>query len=364
MNSKLITIIIPVRNEQDYIENCLDSINNFEIPINYKYEILIIDGKSSDKTLEKVLNYKNKNKLKNINIYNNENITQAFALNLGIKKANGSRILRLDAHCTYPKNYLALLIETSERTNAENIGGIIITKPGAKNYSAQLVQAITSHSFGVGNSGFRIGIKEGKVDTVPFGFFKKELFEKIGLFDTRLLRAQDYEFNRRITKNGYNVWLNPAINAIYYNQKSIIQFYIKQFFKEAPYNAYMWYLAPYTFAVRHMITLFFSLGFLGGLMLSPISLIIKYIFYSVMLLYTLLAFFSAAQQSIKYKKITHFFILPISFFLYHFIHGLGVIIGLLKLIFRKAPVQNIHEPWEAYGEFRVKIKNKNIYQNE
>jgi glycosyltransferase involved in cell wall biosynthesis len=353
MKNKLITIIVPTRNEEKYIGECLKSIYNFEIPKDYEYEIFIIDGESTDKTLKIVKNYSSVNKKDNIHILNNKNITQSFALNTGIKKANGTRILRLDAHCIYPENYLQNLIKTSERINADNIGGIITTKPGGKNYSAHLVQAITTHSFGVGNSGFRIGAKEGEADTVPFGFFKKSLFKKIGLFDTRLLRAQDYELNRRITDNGFKIWLNPKISALYFNQKYLTQFYKKQFFKEAPYNAYMWFLAPYTFEYRHAITGVFTIGVIGGILLSPIFPFIRYIFYFVMALYFALSIVSAVQQAKKYKLFFHVFTLPISFFLYHFLHGLGVLVGLLRLATGTSPVQKIKEPWDGYGSFRI-----------
>ena len=360
MNENLISIVVPVRNEEKYIINCLKSILSFKIPKDFEYEIMVVDGNSEDKTLELVKNFISDINNKKIKIIKNHKLTQAHGLNIAIKNAIGSRILRLDAHCIYSENYLYDLIETSKRKNVENIGGIVVTKPGGSNYSAGLVQALTTHKFGVGDSSFRTEAIESESDTVPFGFFKKSIFDKIGYFDERLIRAQDYEFNRRIIKSGGTIWLNPNISATYFNQPSIGLFLKKQFLLEAPYNAYMWYLAPYTFAYRHAITGVFSVGVIGGLFLSSYFSIISNIFLSVMFFYFFLAIISSIQQAKRFNRISYAFIMPVSFFLYHYIHGLGVLVGLIKILLGISPVHKIKEPWNGYGKFRVDLDSAKL----
>jgi len=349
--TKTISIIIPCRNEEKYIENCIRSIQSF-IPLNnIELEIFFIDGESTDNTKNIILNFAKLDK--RIVLINNPNIFQSFAMNIGIERAQGEWIMRLDAHTIYPKNYLNDLYKTAIKINSANCGGQIITKPGSDTYGAMIVQSLSTHPFGVGDSGFRTETKQGEVDTVPFGFFNKKIFNDIGLFDERLIRAQDYEFNRRIFRSGGKIWMNPNIKTTYYNQPTLRGFYKKQFFKEAPYNAYMWYLAPYTFAYRHAITGVFATGLIGGMFLSPFFSFIKYTFFSIMALYFVLAFISAVQQAKRYKNLLHIFTLPISFFLYHFLHGLGVLWGLLRLVTNTAPVQKIKEPWNGYGSYRI-----------
>ncbi len=186
-------------------------------------------------------------------------------MNRGLDLARGRWIMRLDAHTIYPPDYLLRCHETAARTGAANVGGICITQPGGTGYQAQLVQALTTHKFGIGDSGFRTGATAGPRDTVPFGFFRRELFDEIGRFDERLVRAQNYEFNRRIAAAGQTVWLDPRIQSRSFNQPTLQAFYRKQFLYEAPYNAYLWCLATYAFAPRHAITGVFALGVLGGL---------------------------------------------------------------------------------------------------
>jgi succinoglycan biosynthesis protein ExoA len=347
----VISILIPCRNEQNYIRPCLESVRAFERPAGMQVEVLVLDGRSSDRTRSLVDEMAGRDP--RLRWLDNPGITQSCALNLGIREARGEWIMRLDAHTEYPPAYLAQCHETAMRTGAANVGGLCRTQPGGKNYQAQLVQALTTHKFGVGDSGFRTGAKEGVADTVPFGFFRRELFEQIGLFDERLVRAQDYEFNRRIGAAGYKVWLNPAIQSSYYNQPTLGAFYRKQFRQEAPYNAYLWYLAPYAFAVRHAITGIFALGVLGGLALSPFTRWIAWPFGAVMALYVLLAAASAVQQTIRYRRPWHIVCLPPCFFLYHFIHGLGLLSGLWLLLIGRAPVQRAPEPWPGAGIRRV-----------
>ncbi len=337
MNS--VSIIIPTRNEESFISNCLISVLNFEGIDKIRFEILVVDGNSEDKTQEKVSLIARQNPCANIRIINNSHIFQAHALNLGIMEAKFDYVLRIDAHSIYPPNYLKLLFETAIRTKADNSGGILITRSYNNTYQAQLVQALTTHKFGVGNSGFRTGTEEGVADTVPFGFFKKEVFSKIGFFDERLVRGQDYEFNQRIRKFGGIIWLNPNIRIEYFNQPSIYKFLKKQFLDEGPYNAYMWYLAPYTFAFRHSIPMFFTAGIFVGLLLSVFSSLIFNIFIIILIVYGLLAFLSSLQQAKRYSNISFVLILPFCFFALHFLYGLGILSGLLKLLIRISPVQ-------------------------
>ena len=181
-------------------------------PEGLQNKIFVVDGDSTDATLEKTLDLQKK--FSNITILGNENIYQSYAINVALHYAQGAWVMRLDAHSYYPPNYLELCLETSLRTGAENVGGLFITQPGNDSYQAQLVQALTTHSFGVGNSGFRTGKGDGPADTVPYGFFRRSVFEKIGLMDERLVRAQDFEFNSRIIKSGGKVWRNPKIEYL------------------------------------------------------------------------------------------------------------------------------------------------------
>lgn len=334
-----IVIAIPVYNEEQHIKECLKSVLAFEIPKNVEHEIWVIDGGSKDQTLSITKTLQKKNKI--IKILKNHGQTQSHAMNLSIKESKSDWLMRLDGHSTYPSNYLRLLLETANNTGASNVGGVWDIQRMGEKLSDYMVHSLISHPFGIGNSGFRHGAISGEVDTVPYGFFKKNIFKKIGLFDYRLVRGQDYEFNKRLKKNGYKIWLNPDLKIKYFPKGNVIDIIKKYFVLEAPYNAYMWYLAPYTFSIRHAITLFFVLGLIGGAILSFFSNLISTFYALILFVYFFLSIISSLQLSIKNKKFNLFFVMPFTFFVFHVTHGIGVFIGLIKLIFRITPFSKV-----------------------
>ena len=306
MNSRkkeLVSIIVPCRNEEAFIADCIASVLDFDIPEHIQIEVLVLDGLSEDQTVIKLRSILEKDA--RVKLFTNPGKIQSTAINIAVKEAQSEWILRLDAHSTYPQNYLKLCYETMLRTGADNVGGLFITQPRGANYQAYLVQALTTHPFGVGNAGFRIGMSEGQADTVPYGFYRKSLFAKIGLMDERLVRAQDYEFNRRILASGGSIWRNPQIHVTYYNQPSLLGFLKKQLLLEAPYNAYMWYLAPYTFAFRHAVTAVFTIGVMGGLLLSQYFPVVKLLFW---VQWHYISFWACCPQYNKHCAIESFYI--------------------------------------------------------
>jgi Glycosyltransferases, probably involved in cell wall biogenesis len=346
-----VSILIPCYQERNFIRSCLDSVREFEVPGGVSVEVLVLDGMSTDGTREIVSEIAAADP--RIRLVDNPNRTQSAALNLAIPMAKGEYIMRLDAHSFYPKDYLAHCVETAIRTGADNTGGVVATLRRGSGYQSALVQALTTHVFGVGDSGFRTEAAEGKADTVPYGFFRKDVFGRVGLFDERLLRAQDYEMNRRIIAAGGTVWMNPTIRVQYYQQPDMRSFIRKQFVHEAPYNAYMWYLAPYSFTIRHAITGLFAFGVIAGLILSAYFPVIRIIFLGTMALYFALAVGAGAQQAFRYREPRHVIFAPLAFFAYHFLHGLGVLVGLARLATGTAPVQGKAEPWPGAGRFRA-----------
>lgn len=348
---KTIDIVIPVLNEERYIENCVKSVMAFVCPDDVTFQILIFDGGSTDKTA--IILAGLQAEYQNLKIFDNKGRIQSVAMNMAIEMSQADYIMRLDAHSVYPATYLKDCLATSLETDADNVGGYFNTLPGDETFQAQLVQALTTHIFGVGNANFRLQRGGGPSDTVPYGFFKRTIFDKIGKFDERLVRAQDYEVNKRITQTGGRIWMNPEIVIDYYNQRTVWAFLKKQFFKEAPYNAFLWYLAPYSFAPRHAITGVFAAGLVFGPLVIWWLPILSFVFYGAVMLYAILALISSIQQAVSYKKFMMIILLPFCFFAYHLIHGLGVMYGLLQLATFTSPVQKTLEPWKGHGKRRA-----------
>jgi glycosyltransferase involved in cell wall biosynthesis len=217
----LVSIVVPCRNEAEYIRPLLDSILANDYPRD-RLEVLVVDGMSDDATRDVIAAYARRHP--SIRLLDNPQRTTPHALNLGITRARGRIIMRMDAHAYCPPNYVADLVDWLERTGAEYVGGAWVTVPGDTTPTARAIAAVLAHPFGIGDSRYRLGTNEVReVDSLPFGCFRRELFERLGLFDEELVRNQDEEFSFRVLRAGGRVLLVPGVVCSYYARRSLRQ---------------------------------------------------------------------------------------------------------------------------------------------
>jgi glycosyltransferase involved in cell wall biosynthesis len=235
MTRPLVSIVVPCRNEVAYIGPMLDSVLANDYP-HARLEILIVDGMSDDGTRAIIVEYAGRYPF--IRLLDNPRRITPCGLNLGISGARGEVIVRMDAHAHYPPNYVADLIDWLERTGADYVGGAWVTLPADATPTARAIAAVLAHPFGIGNSRYRLGTNRVReVDTLPFGCFRRELFQRAGLFDEELVRNQDEEFSFRVIRAGGRILLVPGVVSSYYARRSLRQlgrmFYQYGFFKPA-----------------------------------------------------------------------------------------------------------------------------------
>jgi len=325
-----VTVIIPIRNEERYIKKCIDSVIAQTYPKD-KMEVFLVDGMSEDNTRELIMEYTKKYPF--IKLLDNPKKIVPVALNVGIKNAKGDVIIRMDAHTYYAEDYIEKCVETLKQIDAVNVGGPIVTLPGADTAVAKAIALVTSHPFGVGNSKFRISNKAEYVDTVPFGAFRKEIFKKIGLFDERLIRNQDIEYNLRIWKNGGKVYLHPDIKSFYYNKATLMAL-CQHNFKNGLWNILTHKLCITSLSLRHYIPLFFILSIIMSLVFSIFSNYGIYLLFTILISYTILSILSSIQIFIKEKSFCAF-LTPVVFLSLHLSYGFGSLYGILKTIQNK-----------------------------
>ena len=324
-----VSVIVPCRNEQDFIGNCLESLISQNYPES-KLEILVVDGVSNGRTKEIISEYAEEYPF--IKLLNNVKKVVPSALNIGIKAARGDIIVRIDVHCTYSQDYITKCVKyLQEYDDVDNVGGICITLPGNDTVLAQAIALAISHPFGVGNSYFRIGCKKERyVDTVPFGCFRRDVFLKVGLFDEDLTRTQDAEFNARLIKNGGRVLLVPEIVSYYYSRNSLRTLWEMQF----QYG----YFKPLAAKKIGRILALRQLAppiFVGSLFVSLICALFSKIslcyFVFVLSLYILTACGVSLRIFLKRTSICCFY-LPVVFSVIHFGWGLGCLKGIWDFI--------------------------------
>jgi len=322
-NLPLVSIVIPCRNEKEFISRCLDSLLKQDYP-RENLEVLIVDGMSEDGTKEIIGNYAQSHSF--IKILYNQNKFTPFGLNMGTREAKGNIIVRMDAHAQYEKDYVSQCLRYLNEYNADNVGGVIKTLPSKNNIWSKAIALVLSHPFGAGSSFFRIGTAKPKwVDTVFGGCFKREVFKKIGFFNEKLIRSQDIEFNHRLRKAGGKILLVPDIRVSYYPQSNF-----KDFLKHN-FNDGLWTIYPLKFGIkifswRHLIPLFFILFLFVSAEFYPLLFFFAIFFY--LFISILFSFFLAVKE----RNPGLLIVLPIVFANRHFAYGLGSFWGLLKTL--------------------------------
>lgn len=329
MENPFVSLLIPCRNEEKFISVCLDSLLNNDYP-KEKTEIIVIDGLSTDKTIEIVKNYVSRHSF--IKLISNPDKIFPAAVNKGVSNSKGELVFIIGAHAVYSKDYVSRCVQYSLEYEAENIGGVLNTIPVDDNLLGRMISYVLSNSFGVGNSSFRVGSSEIKeVDTVFGGCYKRSVFDRIGGFNENLVSTSDMEFNTRLRKSGGKIFLVPDISATYYTRSTL-----RTFLRNNIRNGY-WAIYPIRFvdtipvSLRHFIPLIFLSGLIGGIILSFISKVFLYILLSVLAIY-LFASIVASVSFLK-KSVTGIIIIPILFFMLHISYGAGSFAGLCKVLY-------------------------------
>lgn len=337
MNSlNLVSIIIPCRNEENYIGKCLDSIIANDYPKD-RLEVLVVDGISEDGTKDVLRTYTGK--FQWIILLENHKRTTPAAFNLGIGHAKGDILMFMGAHSLYDKDYVSKCVKYLRELDADNVGGVWVVLPHNNTLVAESIAYSLSSPFGAGNAYYRIGSKKARrVDTVWGGCYKKEVFGKIGLFDEDFLRNQDDELNYRLTKSGGTIYLVPGIRLYYYARPSLSKLWA-QYFQFGYWKVRVIRKHRLPASWRHIVPIALVLGIAGSAVSAFFSVTGLYFLVLILFSYLLLAvFFSAricAQKGWKY-----FFVLPLTFGTIHFSYGLGFLKGIFDFVVFKKHLKN------------------------
>lgn len=329
----MISVICPIYNEEKYIADFLESLLNQDYSKD-SLEVILVDGMSKDRTRDIISQYAEKYSF--LKLVDNPQQTVPYAMNNGINNSKGDIIIRLDAHAEYPPNYFTILeTKLKELEGAENVGGICITLPCNDSVTAISIAECLSNKFGMGNSYFRVGAKNVmSVDTVPFGCFRKSLFDKIGLYDTDMIRNQDDELNGRIIKNGGKIYLLPDVKIKYFARDKISKVR-KMFYQYGLYKPLGNKKLGSPTTVRQFFPLLFVIGLVFGLILSIVFPILWPFYLAVIVLHLFIGGREGLRSAEKTNRVGCCFMMPYIFLNMHICYGLGYLKGIYNLTFHK-----------------------------
>jgi glycosyltransferase involved in cell wall biosynthesis len=317
----LVTVLVPCRNEAQFIERCLTSIIDNGYPED-RLQVLVIDGQSTDGTREFVDQFTRAHRC--VLRLDNPRCITPVALNIGISEAKGAFILWMSGHNEYDKDYISACVEWSIRTGADNVGGIIITEPRERTFFGRASTAALTHPFGVGGSKFRT-IPAGPVwtDTVFGGCYRREVFETIGLFNEHLARGQDFELNMRLRKAGMRTLLVPTIRSTYYARSKP-----GEFLKHNWTNG-QWAILPFRYteaipiSLRHLVPMVFAGGLLGTILIAVVIPAFRWAPVLILVPYLVAALSASVDVGVRKKSIALGLAMPIVFLSLHLSYGLG-----------------------------------------
>ena len=346
-SAPFVSVVIPCRNEARFIGACLDSILGNDYPKD-RLEVLVVDGMSQDGTSEIVKEYAKRYSC--IRLLDNPKRITPAALNIGIARSSGEIIMRMDVHARVGTTYISRCVQALEDYRADNVGGIMRTHPRQETPIAKAIASSLSHPFGVGNSYFRISSKEPRwVDTIFGGCYRREVFDKVGLFNEGLARGQDLEFNLRLRKAGGRTLLVPDIVSYYYARSDM-----KSFWQHNWKNG-VWAILPFLYSTimpvrwRHLVPLAFVLGLLGSVVVATVHPAGLWVLGGIAGTYAIGNVAASVQVTLREKDVRYLVAMPVVFASLHVAYGLGSLWGLVKVF-----VCTVFKSKHAYHQGEVK----------
>ncbi len=327
-----VSVVIPIRNEADFIERGLDCVLAQDYPAD-RMEILVVDGMSNDGTREIVREtFERANgstfKRSNLRLLDNPAQIVPTAMNIGIRAARGDIIIRVDGHCEIPKHYVRTCVETLAETDADNVGGM--QAPESDTYVGKAIAVATSTPLFIGNSHFRYAEERRYVDTVYLGAYPKDVLEEIGGFDEELVRHQDYELNCRLRNAGGKILYLPELKVAYFTRSSWWKF-AKQYFQYGFWKVRVMQKTADAFRLRHFAPTMLTMFVLGGLLLT---LLLPYkwvgwLYGAGLALYVAAAVGASVLVAARRGRWAHLPILPLIFATIHLSWGSGFWWGMV-----------------------------------
>ena len=312
----MVSIVVPCLNEAEELDDFLAYVDSQERLDTVDHEVIIVDGGSTDGTLERLTGWSATRP--HVRVLHNDRGLVAHGLNQGILAARGDVVIRMDVHTRYAPDYVSQSIRALDETGADNVGGPWIAE--GKGYFGNAVAQAFQSQFGTGGSLAKARDYEGPVDTVYLGCWRRDAFERHGLFDTSLVRSQDSEMNWRIREAGGLVWQTPRIRSWYRTRSTIRSLF-------AQYRQYGYWKLRVMLKHPGTASLAYALPALLVGMLIVLALLSPLIGFAPLLAlvgtYVATTLVASVFVALSRRAWRYLPALPIAFMTMHIAHGLG-----------------------------------------
>lgn len=242
---ELVTVVLPVRNEERSITACLESVLAQDYP---NLQVVVVDGESTDATVARVEALIRRDP--RVELVTDGRRSIPAALNTGLAAARGRWLVRVDGHSTIPPGYVSRAVGRLRNSGWAAVGG---RKDGiGRTSQGRAVAAAMASKFGVGNSVYHHGIAEGPVDHIPFGVYPVALLRSVGGWDERLAANEDYELDYRLRLAGHQLLFDPRLR-IEWESRQTVRDLLRQYHRYGRGKADVAVLHPESLGPRHLL---------------------------------------------------------------------------------------------------------------
>jgi succinoglycan biosynthesis protein ExoA len=328
-----VSIIIPCYNEQATIRLLLEAIYHQTYPRS-AMEVIIVDGMSTDRTRDEVTTFQHGHPDLPIKIVDNPARIIPAGLNRGIAIAGGNILIRLDGPAVPIPEYIERCVSDLNAGLGDNVGGVWEIHPARAGAIPQGIAVAASHPLGVGDAHYRHADQPQPADTVPFFAFRRELIDRIGVYDESLLTNEDYEFNVRIRQAGGTVWLNPAIRSIYYARPTLGAL-VRQYWRYGYWKGRMLLRYPLTLRWRQALPPIFVASLVVLAILAIFLPWARWLLAGEIAVYCLVLLAAGAGKAVSKRHATLIFTLPLAIAAMHLSWGTAIWWSLIKFTLAK-----------------------------
>ena len=316
-----VSIIITARNEEKYLPMLFEDILNQTYPLQ-NIEVVLMDSNSTDNTRNLMEEFKNNNESLSVQIVTNERQIQAAGFNEGVKHATGDVVLKIDAHSRIPQDFVQKNVNEII-AGAFVCGGNRPTVVDSDDDFSKTLHIVEESALGSSIANYRKSNVKRKVNSIFHGMYRKEVFEKVGLADERLLRTEDNEFHYRVRKAGYDIIFNPEIESYQYIRPTFTKM-IQQKFANGYWIGLTSHICRDCLSLFHFGPGVFVATLLILMMFTPISFIPLLTVFGLYILAVLgLSIFEISKQKYNHTLL----LIPFIMIAVHFAYGIGTIKG-------------------------------------
>ena len=319
-----ISFIVVAYNAQAPLRDLLDDLLHQTLP-SEQLEALLVDSASSDGTADVMRDFASRAPFE-VKLLSNPRRWLASGINVALAVATGKAIVRLDAHARIPKDFLERSLRALER-GEDIVGGRVEGAQPSAPWEG-VMRALDTSRFCGGAAPFRNAGEARYVDTLAYALYRREVYDRVGLYDERLRRTEDNDMHYRMRRAGYRFYYSPDIVSTH-AARATLRGQLRQKWGNGYWIGRTMRIQPRCFAPRHLVPALFVLALLACLLLLSVT---RLPLCALLLAYALCDIAFAVQGALcqKLGRALCLIALPFLFPAVHLVYGAGTIAGLLS----------------------------------